>query len=293
MNIKNLVEVNMFPGPFPVRVINNTDKAFTYPSHWHKAIEIVVAAKKRSKIIINNKKYDLEQGDIVFISGGDIHSYPLSPGSERIIIIFDLHTINGGNIFNEDFPYLTKSILIKKHTNNNLHFHIYKHIERMLNEVANVEPGSRFALLARIYDILSVIVKETEGKVTLVSTFRKDLLYKVGQIAQYIENNYMEEITLGQTADRFGFSEHYLSRLFKSVFDTPFRQYLNEIRIKHAEESIVLNKENISNIAYNCGFNSLSTFNRTFREIKGCSPSQYRKMQLNHIAREDDKSNGM
>ena len=285
MHIKNLVEMNMFSGPFPVRVINNKDRAFTYPSHWHKAIEIVVAAKKSSKLVISNRKYDLEQGDIVFISGGDIHSFPLSPGSERIFIIFDLHAINGGNIFDEDFPYLSKSILIKKQMNNNLHSNIYQHIEKMINEVNNIEPGSRFTLLARIYDILSVIVKETDGKETLASTCRKDLLYKVGQVAQYIENNYHEQITLKKTAEKFGFSEYYLSRLFNSVFDTPFRQYLNEIRIKHAEESIVLNKESISNIAYSSGFNSLSTFNRTFREIKGCSPSQYRKMQLNHIVR--------
>ena len=73
----------------------------------------------------------------------------------------------------------------------------------MINEVNNIEPGSRFTLLARIYDILSVIVKETDGKETLASTCRKDLLYKVGQVAQYIENNYHEQITLKKTAEKF------------------------------------------------------------------------------------------
>lgn len=291
MYIENLVEMDLFPEPFPVRIIYNRDKQFTYPSHWHNAIEIVVAAKKSSNIVINNRSYTLNEGDIVFISGGDLHSYPLSPGSERIFIIFDLNHINNGNIFSEEYPYISKTVLIKKDTNKNLHSQVYRLIEKMLDEASNLVLGSRFALLAGIYDILSIIVKESNSAEELKSTGRKDLLYKIGQIVEYMENNYKEQITLTETAGKFGFSEHYLSRLFNRVLGVPFRQYLNIIRIKHAAESIILNKESISNIAFNCGFNSITTFNRTFREIKGCTPLQYRKMQWNHVGSEAGELN--
>lgn len=120
----------------------------------------------------------------------------------------------------------------------------------------------------------------------LKSTYRKDMLYRIGQVVEYMENNYTDQINLKETAGKFGFSEHYLSRLFSRVLGIPFRQYLNKIRIKHAAERIILNRESISNIAFDCGFNSISTFNRTFREIKGCSPMQYRKMQWNHVSGE-------
>lgn len=284
MYIENLVERDMFPESFPVRIIYNRDESFTYPSHWHNAIEIVVAAKKSSDIVINNQLYTLEEGDIVFISGGDLHSYPLSRTSERIFIIFDLGQISGGNIFNEEYPYISKTILIKKNTNRELHSQVYRHIEEMLKEASNPVQGSRFSLLARIYDILAIIVKESNGAVELKSTSRKDLLYKIGQVVQYMEDNYAEDITLAGTAEKFGFSVHYLSRLFTKVLGVSFRQYLNKIRIKHAAESIILNKENISNIAFSCGFSSISTFNRIFREVKGCTPLQYRKMQWNHVS---------
>lgn len=288
MYIENLVEMDMFTDPFPVRIVYNREEQFTYPSHWHNAIEIAVAAKKSSKIAINNKIYTLKEGDVVFISGGEIHSYPLSPGSERIFIIFDLHHINNSNIFNEDYPYISKTILIKKDTNKNLHSQVYALIEKILAEASNISPGSRFALMARIYEILAIIAKESNGAEELASTCRKDMLYRIGQVVEYLESNYKEHISLKETAERFGFSEYYLSRLFNRVLGTPFRQYLNKIRIKHAAESIILNKESISNIAFNCGFNSISTFNRTFREIKGCAPIQYRKMQWNHVNREDE-----
>jgi len=282
MYIENLVEMDMFPEPFPVRIIYNRDKQFTYPSHWHNAIEIAVAAKKSSDIVINNQLYTLNEGDIVFISGGELHSYPLSPGSERIFIIFDLHHINNGNIFHEEYPYISKTILIRKDANRNLHSQVYRLVEEILKEASNIVLGSRFSILSKIYEILAVIVKGSKAAEELKSAGRKDLLYRIGQVVEYMENNYMEPITLSETAEKFGFSEHYLSRLFTRVLGVPFRQYLNIIRIKHAAESIILNRESIANIAFNCGFNSISTFNRTFREIKGCTPLQYRKMQWNH-----------
>ena len=228
----------------------------------------------------------MDEGDIVFISGGDIHSYPVSSGSERIFIIFDLHHINSSNIFIEDIPYISKTILIKKEKNKKLHSRIFSLVEKILEEASNIGLGSKFALLAAIYEILAVIVKEANGAVELKSTYRKDMLYRIGQVVEYMENNYTDQINLKETAGKFGFSEHYLSRLFSRVLGIPFRQYLNKIRIKHAAERIILNRESISNIAFDCGFNSISTFNRTFREIKGCSPMQYRKMQWNHVSGE-------
>jgi len=293
MHIENLVEMDMFPDPFPVRIIYNRDKQFTYPPHWHNAIEIVVAAKKSSDIVINNQVYTLDEGDIVFISGGDLHSYPLSPGSERIIIIFDLHHIINSKIFSEENPYILKTILIRKDANRELHQRVYRLIEEMLEEASNIVLGSKFALLAKIYDILSIIVKGSNGALELKSTYRKDLLYRIGQVVEYMECNYKEQITLTGIAEKYGFSEYYLSRLFSRVLGVSFKQYLNIIRIKHAAESIIMNRENIANIALNCGFNSISTFNRTFREIKGCTPLQYRKMQWNHVISKAGEANEM
>jgi AraC-like DNA-binding protein len=285
MYIKDLVEMDMFPESFPVRVEHSTEKTYQYPAHWHKAIEIAVAKKMDSNIIINNHQYTLQEDDIVFIAGGDIHSYPLSIDRERAFILFDLQGMMSCELLRGDYSLITSSMFIRKNTDKELHTKAMQYIDEILEEAVNIRTGSRFILLARIFDLTALVARNMDRAATLSGGYRKDLLHKIGKVVDYIERNYMEPITLKSAAENAGFSEHYLSRVFNKATGSPFHLYLNKIRIKHAESKIIHNDGNISEIAFSCGFNSIPTFNRRFREIKGCTPLQFRKMQLDHNRR--------
>lgn len=282
MYIKDLVEMDLFPGTFPVRIENNNEKIFQYPAHWHKAMEIAIAKKGDFSIFINNHQYTLHEGDLILIAGGDIHSYPLSKDGERIFVLFDFQDMINSDLFRQDYSLICKSIIIRRNSDGKLHKVITKHIEGILEEAGSITAGSRLALLARICDLAALIIRNTNKTDRLSGSDRKDLLHKIGRVLDYIEKNYMEPVTLKSAAEYVGFSEHYLSRVFSQAVGIPFHLYLNKVRIKHAENRIILNEENISNIAFSCGFNSIPTFNRRFREIKGCSPLQYRKMRWDH-----------
>ncbi len=285
MYIKNLVEMDMFPEPFPVRIEHNHTPSFEYPAHWHKAAEIAFAREKDMGIVINNHSYVLQEGDLVFIAGGDIHSYPVSNGGERVFILFDLQDMMNSDALRQDYSLISKSIFIRR--NSELHSTMMQHIEGILREAANITAGSRFVLLARIYDLTALISRSTDRENELSGSDRKDLLHKIGKVVDYIEQNYMEPITLKSAAENAGFSEHYLSRIFNRAIGSPFHLYLSKIRIKHAENKIILNDDSITEIAFSCGFNSIPTFNRLFREMKGCTPLEYRKMRWDHHRKGD------
>lgn len=280
MYIKNLVEMDLFPEPFPVRIDHNRIPSFQYPAHWHKAAEIAIAREKDTGIVINNHSYVLREGDLVYIAGGDIHSYPVSKGGERVIILFDLQDMMSNEALRQDYSLVSKSVLIRRDTE--LHSKVMLHIEGILQEAANITAGSRFVMLARIYDLTALIGRNTNREDELSGSDRKDLLLKIGKVVDYIEHHYMEPITLKSAAENAGFSEHYLSRIFNRAIGSPFHHYLNKIRIKHAENKIILNDDSITEIAFSCGFNSIPTFNRIFREMKGCTPLEYRKMRWDH-----------
>ena len=86
----------------------------------------------------------------------------------------------------------------------------------------------------------------------------------------------MDDVTLDSLAAYAGFSRYTLSRMFRQHTGQTFTQYLNRRRVSMAEELLSGTRLPVTQVALQCGFNSIATFNRVFREVKGCTPTQYR-----------------
>ena len=93
-----------------------------------------------------------------------------------------------------------------------------------------------------------------------------------------MENHYHENITLEIIADKANLSKSYFTKLFKDNAGMTFNNYLTLFRLQKARELLIASEENIADIVYQCGFNSVKTFNRVFNKHMGYSPSQYRKV---------------
>ena len=100
---------------------------------------------------------------------------------------------------------------------------------------------------------------------------------RIGQIKKYIEENYRKDLSLEKLAQTFYFSPGYMSRMFRRETGIGFNTYLNFFRINKVREMLDETELSISEIAFLNGFNSISQFNRTFRNVCGCSPKNYRK----------------
>lgn len=102
----------------------------------------------------------------------------------------------------------------------------------------------------------------------------------IEKAVQYINDNYMEKISLRDLAGYLHINESYLSKLFKKEFSQCFTDYLNEIRINN---SIILMRDqskNLLEIANSVGFNNQSYFTKIFIKNKGISPKHYRQEML-------------
>ena len=92
----------------------------------------------------------------------------------------------------------------------------------------------------------------------------------------YINNHYQEPLTLDDVAEFAGFSRFYFSRSFKKQTGFSFKDYLCEKRLQAAMDMLIRSNRPIQEVAAESGFGSVATFNRVFREKKGCTPTQYR-----------------
>ncbi|MBQ8551796.1 MAG: helix-turn-helix transcriptional regulator [Clostridia bacterium] len=98
-----------------------------------------------------------------------------------------------------------------------------------------------------------------------------------GKIADYIEKNYIDGLTLEKLAEEFHFSKNHVINIFKQEYGmTPF-EYINCLRVKKAEWMLEATSCTSETIALECGFNNYSHFFKVFRAITGISPTKWRE----------------
>ena len=98
----------------------------------------------------------------------------------------------------------------------------------------------------------------------------------VARAVAYLEARYQQKITLGAIAKVSGASERHFCKVFKEETGLTFVGYLNRLRIEKAKQQLRETNNQISEIAFHVGFDSIAQFNRTFKRYAGDSPRAYR-----------------
>lgn len=99
----------------------------------------------------------------------------------------------------------------------------------------------------------------------------------VKYLKEYVENNYIYDITMQEAAEEMGYSDAYFSKLFKQYFNQNFTAYLTEYRIKKAKELLGNTNNSIKDISRMVGYTDSNYFAKIFKRIVGEIPSKYRE----------------
>ena len=100
---------------------------------------------------------------------------------------------------------------------------------------------------------------------------------RVRLVKDYITANYTHDVSLKDLAGLVCMSEDSFSRFFKNKTGRTPNRYLIDYRLGIAARLLLDTQLSVAEIGYSCGFNTLSHFNRLFRESKGCTPSEFRE----------------
>jgi signal transduction histidine kinase/DNA-binding response OmpR family regulator len=104
---------------------------------------------------------------------------------------------------------------------------------------------------------------------------------KVEAVKEFLEENYIEDITREELAEEAGMSPDHLGKMFKQYTGVKISDYINQRRVEDAAGQLLETQMKIIDIAFNVGFGSLRSFNQVFRDMMGDSPSNYRKKNKN------------
>ncbi|MGN1411538.1 MAG: AraC family transcriptional regulator [Oscillospiraceae bacterium] len=241
--------------------------------HWHQGIEIVYVVKGQLRVYVNDNEYLLDEKCFSVINSMEIHATK-HIGETTILLLQIPHTaipktdrINCRNHYDEE---------------------ISKIIERLISIYQNKEKGYYLEFNSVVFDMLHKIFLKF-GQINVnqdVILFEdKEYITKIGQVIDYVQEHYMDVITLDDVSSLACYNKQYFTRIFKKHMKITFLEYLNSVRIRHIFDELIYTDTSISEIAERNGFTNNKNFQKSFKKSYGCTPSEMRKRY-----REDNKN---
>lgn len=278
-NLMNTEEFVEFHHSSAVRIWCN-EQDNNYETHWHTALEIIMPVDNYYEVTIRDELFHIEPGEILIIPPGELHSLTAPPSGKRFIFLFDISILTKLAGFSGIQSLLAQPIYVNKTNFPYIHEDIYQYLVQIRNEYFYKNEFAEltiFSLLTQMfvkfgYNHLNTFNQSSNIKLNK----QKENAQKFNKLMDYIDEHYMEELTLENLAEESGFSKFHFSRLFKLYTNFTFYDYLTYRRIKVAETLLVEPNLSITEVALQSGFPSISTFNRVFKQKKNCTPSEYR-----------------
>lgn len=218
----------------------------------------------------NGNNYELEKGSCVFIDCNNKYSHT---SDNWIIKWIHFNGKNIPNIYNE----------FKQRNGQNIFYSGgFTKYEKIINEINDFSNSNNYIksinINEKISSLLTLIMSETINDFKNIQKQKHD----IDSIKNYIDTNFIENITLDHLSNKFYINKYYLTRIFKSTYGITINNYINNLKITKAKELIRFSDLDFENIAINCGINDNNYFSRIFKKIEGISPKDYRKLWNNY-----------
>lgn len=237
---------------------------FSFPLHMHRCYEIILLIEGSMTIILENQEYIIEAGDMILIKPNFVHGLKTDMTSRHILCIFSPELISA--ISEPLEQYLLTSPVIRNVPE------LYRTLFENAREDAAIGgiKGFLYLLSNLFYEQLDMATKDPDanGKHLLRDIFR------------YVEQNMQGSCSMQELGCALGYSPSYLSRFFYTSVGMPYTGYIRNIKISHACYLLRNTQNSVSDIARQCGYVSSTSFNRNFKQMTDCSPTEYRSRKF-------------
>jgi AraC-like DNA-binding protein len=266
---------------FPVAYyfVDSKQSPYSMPLHWHKEWELIYIVSGKLSFIINGQNLSANEGDVILMCGGDLHSASSNACAYQCLN-FGLHelVLNVLSV-REAFRLFYRNVYIPR-----THYAADDgEICSIVREIFSAFGGDcsenfrRMSTLGNVTRLFAYILENkcySESSDSTSSAHDKINLLK--PVIEYIETHFSEEIKLATLSKIIGMNENYFCRLFYSLTQQTPINYVTHYRIEQASNMLLATSQNVTEIAFRCGFNDAGYFIKTFKKIKGYTPKQFR-----------------
>ena len=264
--------------PFEYYFEDKSSSRFIMPAHWHKEFEIIHIINGSFELHLNNMGINLCAGDIITVDCASIHRGIPTEDCVYECVVFNLGMLT--KITSDAVRTLIDPIISSEATVNALltpgECESYGHILSLFDVAKKCEKFYELEIYSLLFKIFLSLYREGH----IVEQPNKKLCKQsraISTVLDKIEADFDEDITLAGLAEIAELNEKYLCRIFKEYTEKTIIEYINEIRIENACYEMSVARKNITRAAFDSGFNDLSYFSKTFKKLKGVSPTEYKK----------------
>ena len=269
-----------------ISVIKRDEPFFQGPFHYHPEVEMVYIIESHGKRIIGNVVEHFEAGDMVFLGSNiphvwlndEVYYRGIKKLKAKAIVVYFNKNILGQPFYELKeankvialFNQAIRGLNITGKTNTL----IAQKLEALLKKRG-------FEIIIGLFEILSIISLSKD--VTFINNeaytpaVDKSKTDSFSEVFKFIKEHYSDDIRLSDVSKVANLTPESFCRLFKTKTKKRFVEFLNEVRVSNACKLLIQTDMSTSEVAYDCGYKTVSHFNKVFKKITGNTPKEYKK----------------
>ena len=261
-------------------VFDRTKDIFDFPIHFHPEMELnFISNGKGLQRIVGDSIEEIGNSELVLVGSNLYHGWKQYNCTNKNIreITIQFHY----DLFDSAFlaRRIMKPIQHLFNRSSNGVFFSEETVNKIAPRILKVPKLDGIDYFLELFSILYDLAMSRNQRLLSTSTFQTmdfENSQKLKLLYDYIQTNYASKITLDDVSDLLSMSAVSFNRFMKKRTGKTFVEYLNDVRIGYASRWLIEKDLSISEIAFDCGFNSMANFNRVFKRSKGRTPTKYR-----------------
>lgn len=244
--------------------------------HHHRIHQILYAIEGEGKIILDQAEYEMAPDHAVFVVPYSNHAIYSDSSLTLLVLAFDAAVLDP---YVEDFlfpRFFRKSMLLRLHPF--AASEVRQLLRKMLFEASGYDPLCPWAEKVYLLEVLTLLSRMQHSPTPAdTNSLRAE------RIRNYIDRHFYEPLSAGDLAAKLNVSVRYLDLIFKEQYGVTPLQYLTEVRIERAKKLLIETDKDIASICFEIGYETISTFYRTFKNIVSLSPNKFRQNYQNRL----------
>lgn len=239
--------------------------------HHHQTYQILYVLEDEGKITLDEKEYYVNPDKVAFITPYSDHSIVANSRLAILVLEFEIDSLEIDIQHEIIQAYFNQSSLLTLNVFEASE--IRQLLRKMLYEQSIGESINRLALKIYLSELLLMLMKaKEEPRIVDANVLRAERLRK------YIDTHYYEMINADYISKMLGMSIRHINNIFKEQYSLTPIQYLTEVRMELSKKLLLETDKDIISICFEVGFESLSTFYRSFKNYTNTSPNQFREI---------------